>query len=322
MRVVPAFERARSYLRRSLLEPESPLVVVEVRQTALGVVRLDRQGGRVTLASAASTELLPGTIDLSLTEPGVKDAAAVGQALRGLLERAGALREATAALVLPDPVGRISVLPAQELPGQTRRRARGHGPLSAAPLRALRGAGRPDRREPSPARGPRRRRGRGGLSAGARGFRGASGQPGPQRRARGAELPGASVPGRAPRRRHSARQLGRGLCLLLLLVRDGFPLLARTLPQAAATPDALPREVSNTLLYYQERLGGPGLARAFLRSAVLAGDEAAALLSEPLGMLPSELDPWAAFGGGERQAGQALASALAVAGRGGHRRAA
>jgi hypothetical protein len=108
----------------------------------------------------------------------------------------------------------------------------------------------------------------------------------------------------------------------LLLVRDGFPLLARTLPQAAATPDALPREVSNTLLYYQERLGGPGLARAFLRSAVLAGDEAAALLSEPLGMLPSELDPWAAFGGGERQAGQALASALAVAGRGGHRRAA
>jgi hypothetical protein len=108
----------------------------------------------------------------------------------------------------------------------------------------------------------------------------------------------------------------------LLLARDGFPLLARTLPEAAAEPLALQREVSNTLIYYKERLGGPGLAGAFLRSAVLPGDEAALLLGEPLGMSLTLLDPWAAFGGGEGSAGQALASALAVAGRGGFRRAA
>ena len=90
-------------------------------------------------------------------------------------------------------------------------------------------------------------------------------------------------------------------------------MLVRTLPDVAATPEALPREVANTLLYYRERLGGAGLAGAAVRSVALPPDEAAELLEEPLGLRPAVLDPWATLGGGERRAGQAVAGAVAVA---------
>jgi hypothetical protein len=96
----------------------------------------------------------------------------------------------------------------------------------------------------------------------------------------------------------------------------------RTLSEAAAGAEALPREVANTLLYYQERLGGAGLQGAVVRSSRLPVDEAVTLLREPLGMTPEVLDPWAGLGGGEPPAGQLLAGALAAAKRGAERRAA
>ena len=114
----PALGRVGAFVRRTLLEPEAPLLAVEVRQGGLGVVRLERQGGRSVLASAASVELPSGLLELSPTQAGIGDEEALGRALGGLLERAGALREGTAALLLPDPVGRIAVLRAEELQGK------------------------------------------------------------------------------------------------------------------------------------------------------------------------------------------------------------
>jgi hypothetical protein len=107
----------------------------------------------------------------------------------------------------------------------------------------------------------------------------------------------------------------------LVLSRDGWPVLVRTLLDVAATPETLPREVANTLLYYGDRLGGVGLAGATVRSVRIPPDDAARLLEEPLGLVPTVLDPWATLGGGDLRPGQAVAAAVAAALRGAGRAA-
>jgi hypothetical protein len=83
----------------------------------------------------------------------------------------------------------------------------------------------------------------------------------------------------------------------LVLTRGGWPVLLRTLPGGYVTrPEPVVREVANTVLYYRERLAGSGLAGASVRSAALDAQEAAALLAEPLGLVPEVLDPWAPLG--------------------------
>jgi hypothetical protein len=241
--------------------------------------------------------------------------------LGGLLERAGALKEGTAALVLPDPVGRISVLKMEELLGR-----KGRDLEELARFR-LRKAVPFDIKEAQLAVGQSPRGGpetavvvavyRPVLEA----FEGLLERQG--QRPGLVELSSMAL--------LAAMEPSGGDHLLvnwdlgyasLVLVRQGWPLLVRTLPEAAASPESLPREVANTLLYYKERLGGAELASACLRSARLPAAEAVALLEEPLGRRPMVLDPWAAFGGGEPGAGQLLASALAAAGRGITKRAA
>jgi hypothetical protein len=316
-----ALERARGFVRRSLVEPEAPLLAVEVRKTGLGVVRLERQAGRTVLASAASADLPPGVLDLSLTEPGIRDEEALGRALAGLLERAGALREGTAALVLPDPVGRISVLPAPELLGKrgkdleelARFRLRRSVPFEVRDAQVAVGLpprGGPETVVVAAIYRPILEAFEGLLAR--QGLR-----PGLVELSSLALLSGLEPWG-------GDRLLvnwDEGYASLVL-ARDGWPLLVRTLTEAAASPDALRREVANTLLYHRERLGGSELTGAWVRSAVLPAADAVALLHEPLGLSPVVLDPWAAFGGGEEQAGQVLAGALAAAGRGALRRAA
>ena len=79
-------------------------MAVEVRAASVGVVRAVREGGRLTLAAAASVELPAGALQISMTQPNVVDGSRFRAALRGALERAGVLGGARAALVLPDPV--------------------------------------------------------------------------------------------------------------------------------------------------------------------------------------------------------------------------
>jgi hypothetical protein len=108
----------------------------------------------------------------------------------------------------------------------------------------------------------------------------------------------------------------------LVITREGWPLLARTLAEAAATPEALPHEVATTLLYYRERMGGAGLAGAVVRSSRIPATEAVRLLEEPLGLRPAVLDGWGGLGGGDADSGQAIAGALAAALRGAGKRTA
>jgi hypothetical protein len=88
-----------------------------------------------------------------------------------------------------------------------------------------------------------------------------------------------------------------GYCTLALL-RDGAPVLFRTLAGPLADdPAEIVRETANTVLYYRERLNGPGLTRALLRSGVLPPVQVAELLAEPLGCPSQPIDPWGALRG-------------------------
>ena len=96
-----------------------------------------------------------------------------------------------------------------------------------------------------------------------------------------------------------------------VLTRAGQPLLLRTLPGDAGR-DAVARHATSTMQFHRDRLGGEALAGVVLRSAVVPGDEAAALLERALEAPVRLLRPWAALGITEEGASaQAVAGAAA-----------
>jgi hypothetical protein len=103
----------------------------------------------------------------------------------------------------------------------------------------------------------------------------------------------------------------------LVLARGDWPVMVRTLPGPGTTsPAEVAREVSNTVLYYQERLGGTGLAGVFVRTVAVSPEDAVATLRDAAGLEPEVLDPWRLLGasapGGN--ASQLLAGAAACLG--------
>jgi len=98
----------------------------------------------------------------------------------------------------------------------------------------------------------------------------------------------------------------------LILVRQGWPVLARTLTGPIVTsPAEVGREAAQTLLYARERLGSAGLDQVLLRSAAIDLAEAAAVLEGPLGIAPEAVDPWPGLGADPGPAAQPLAGAAA-----------
>src|SRR5262249_62170963 len=78
----------------------------------------------------------------------------------------------------------------------------------------------------------------------------------------------------------------------LMLVRDGWPVLARTLTgPVVASPAEVAKEAAQTLLYARERLDSPGLEQAIVRAATITPEEAAEVLAAALGGPPQPLDP-------------------------------
>jgi hypothetical protein len=303
-------------LRRRFAEPERPTVAIEVRAGAVGVVRVRRDKGRLAVAAATAMDLPPDTLSLSLTQPNVTDAARFAQALRGALERAGVLGGARVGLVLPDPIARVVLVPAVEVVAQKntgvddvlRFRLRKALPFEVRDARLAHAApgSRPDDAiVVAAAAGP--------VVAGY------------EEACRSLGLaPGlVEVAGMALARvAFPEGTRGDGLLvnwdegyLTLVLARDAWPILVRTLSGAAVatTADVL-REVSSTLLYYRERLGGEGISRALVRSTVRAPEAAIDALAPALRLEPAPLDAWAALGGAPPQAAQSLAGAAAVLG--------
>jgi len=312
-----AFARGADWLRLHLLQPAAPDLAVEVRPQALAVVRLTREGKRPVVGAAAALELPPGCLKLSLTEPNVQDTAAFQKTLEVVLERAGALKESRAALVLPDPVARLCLLPAAEVTARggtdteefLRFRLRKAVPFEVRQARL--GLLRP------------RVAGADNVLAAAiyqpvlDGYESALHALGLH--AGQVEIGALTLLDRAVQPRGPLDQLfvnwDEGY-VTLVLTRAGWPLLIRTLTDVAATPENVVREVATTVVYYRDRLQGAGLGAAVLRSAALPPDEAIALLAEPLGVIPDVLDPWGPLGGEDRGAtSQALAGAASCLAR-------
>jgi type IV pilus assembly protein PilM len=310
-----ALARGTEWVRRRFTEPERPLAAIEVRASAVGVVRVRRERGRLAVAAAASMELPPGTLALSLTQPNVVDGPRFRQALQGAMERAGVLGGAKVALVLPDTAARVALVPAVEVPAKKpgevdellRFRLRKVMPFEVRDARVAHAAGsRPgDVLMVAAAAGT--------VVAGYEEVCRSLGLAPGLVEVAGMALARAAFAGGAP---------GDGLLvnwdegyLTLVLARDGWPILVRTLAGASVAGMAdVQREISSTLVYYRERLGGEGLARAVVRSPVLAPEAALEALAPALKLVPESMDAWAPLGGAPAEASQALAGAAAALG--------
>jgi hypothetical protein len=298
---------AFSRLARVLVDPPLPGVAVEVRPRAVAAVRLSRD--RAGLAAAASVDLPAGVLSLSLTKSNVNDPIALRSALRAVLERAGALAPGPVSLVVPDPAVRLALVPAEGLGGRGREaqetaRFRLHKSLPFD-VRDARLAWR--------------------VLSGGQALVAVS----PEEVVRGYEEPLEALglhPGLLePACLALASALdddAAGDRLLVnwdddyvsfLLLRNGEPVLVRTLP-GEASPDAVARHAVGTVQFHRDRLGGDGIADVVVRAAGRSEDEAVAVLARALHRTPRLLEPWAAIGIAEHgAAAQAVAGAAACA---------
>lgn len=301
---------------RALLDPERPQVAVEVRPRGIGVVRLRREGRASVLAAAASVELPADVVRPSLTQPNLGDREAFRNALRAALERAGVLGGGPVALVLPDPVARIALVPAAEV------QATRSSELDEVVRFRLRKSLPFDVREARVAHVRSPRAGDALLAVAALDgilesyeevCRSVGLEPGL------VELSGLAL----CRQAFGPESTGDRLLVnwdegyaTLVLVRAGWPALARTLMGPSVTsPAEVAREAAQTLLYARERLASPGLEQVLVRAAGLPAAEAMAVLEGPLGRAAETMDPWPALGTGDPgPAAQALAGAAACLG--------
>jgi len=307
-------ERGERWLRRHLLDPTHPMAAIEVRARSVGVVRLAREGRRVRLGAAAALDLPAGAVRLSMTQSNIEDPAAFKDTLRAALERAGALHVGRVALVLPDPVARLALLPGSEVAAKRRKQSE---ELIRFRLRKAVPFDIRDARIAFAAGGPRAADSvlvavvfRPVLEGYEEACRAVGVQPGL------VELSGLALLNAAYGALPAADRLlvnwDEGY-VTLLLARGEWPILVRTLVgEAASSEEEVAREVGNTLIYYRERLGGTALAQAMVRSALLPPERALRLLEGPLEMKPELLEPWPALRSGDMGlVGQALAGAAA-----------
>jgi type IV pilus assembly protein PilM len=308
--------RGLGWMRRQFVEPDRPAVAIEVRASSVGVLRVRREKRRLLVSAAAVLELPPGTLSLSLTHPNIVDGQRFSQAVHGALERAGILGGARVALVLPDTAARVALVPAVDVPA---RQATEIDELLRFRLR---------RSIPFEVREARLAYATGGNDAAdtivvATAFSPVVAQYEEACRSLDLEPGLVEIAGLAlARAAFPAPASGDGLLvnwdegyLSLVLARNGWPILLRTLSGAAvASQGDVVREVSSTLIYYRERLGGSGVTAAFVRSSVVPPDDAVEALADVVGFVPAVLDAWTTLGGAPPEVAQALAGAAASLG--------
>ena len=300
------------WLRSRLLDPTPPAAAIEVRSRSVGIVRLAREGG--TLAAAAALDLPEGAVRLSMTQPNVLDPAVFRDTLRSVLERAGALHVGRVALVLPDPVARVALLPSSEVAAKRRKQTE---ELIRFRLRKAVPFDIRDARVAFASPGSRTADSflvaaiaRPVLEGYEQACRDVGVEPGL------VELSGLALLSAAFGSQPPADRLlvnwDEGY-VTLLLARGEWPILVRTLAgEAAGSPEEVAREAANTLLYYRERLGGTALAQVVVRSALVDPEQALSLLEGPLETRPELREPWPGLRGGDMgSVGQALAGAAA-----------
>jgi Tfp pilus assembly PilM family ATPase len=101
----------------SLRESAAPAVAVEIAAGRISAASLDWRGGQPVVAAHASEPLPDGALVPSLTATNAVDRAAVTDALSRLLEKVG--RPRRIGLILPDVVGRVSLVRFEQVPART-----------------------------------------------------------------------------------------------------------------------------------------------------------------------------------------------------------
>ena len=312
----PLAARGLSWMRRRFVEPDRPLVAIEVHASSVGVLRVRREKRRLVVGAAAVMDLPPETLSLSLTQPNIVDGQRFRQALHGALERAGILGGAKVALVLPDTAARVALVPAVEVP--TRKPSEIDEVLRFRMRKSI----------PFEVREARLAYAAGGDSAAdtivvATAFGPVVDQYEEACRSLGLEPGLVEIAGLAlARAAFAAPASGDGLLVnwdessvTLVLARNGWPILLRTLSgSAVASASDVAREVQSTLIYYRERLGGSGITSASVRSAVLPPEDAIDALASAVGFAPALVEAWTALGGAPAEVSQALAGAAASLG--------
>jgi hypothetical protein len=308
--------RGRMWMNRQFVEPDRPTVAIEVRASSVGVLRVRRENRGLVVGAAAVMELPPGTVSLSLTQPNIIDGQRFGQAVHGALERARILGGVKVALVLPDTVARVALVPAVEVPTRKaaevdellRFRLRKSIPFEIREARLAYATSEDSAAD---------------TIVAATAFGPVVDQYEKACRSLGLEPGLVEIAGLAlARAAFPAPAWGDGLLVnwdegyvTLVIARNGWPVLLRTLSGAAvASPADVVREVSSTLIYYRERLGGSGVTTAFVRSALFPPDDAADAVASVLGFVPTVLDAWTTLGGAPPEVSQALAASAASLG--------
>ncbi|MEZ5319634.1 MAG: pilus assembly protein PilM [Vicinamibacterales bacterium] len=96
----------------------APRVAVEIGRRRINVVAVDRTGTGTVIDAYASEPLPDGAVTPALGGTNVPDTGVVADALRRALDRAGLGSTSRAALVVPDSVARVTLLPFEQMPAR------------------------------------------------------------------------------------------------------------------------------------------------------------------------------------------------------------
>jgi Tfp pilus assembly PilM family ATPase len=101
----------------SLADADSPEVAVEIAAGRVSAAQLESRGGRRSVAAHTLEPLPAGAVAPSFTAANFHDRSSVMTALNRVLERVG--RPRRVALVVPDAVGKISLVKLEKVPART-----------------------------------------------------------------------------------------------------------------------------------------------------------------------------------------------------------
>ncbi len=103
----------------SILTPPPPSVAIELASRRVTVVEVGGGAKGLSVVGYASEALAPNAIKPAATGVNIANPGAVAEALGKALERAGVRSTRRAALIVPDSVARVALLPFKELPAKT-----------------------------------------------------------------------------------------------------------------------------------------------------------------------------------------------------------
>jgi len=110
---------SRSLRLPSWLAPPAPDVAIEIAHRRLTVVQLGR-GAPATVAAYATESLPDDAVVPSLTARNIANTRVVSEALERALDRAGIKTPSRVALIVPNTVARVSLLPFDTMPARQR----------------------------------------------------------------------------------------------------------------------------------------------------------------------------------------------------------